>query len=245
MIHYHGGPITPATAAMRVWKGRHAMVSFAAPDQIDIAAEVCQSFSLDNGAFSVWRAGKSVDWKEFYFWVERWSWHPSFDWALIPDVIDGDEAANDELLAEWPFGCLGVPVWHLHESLRRLARFSNEWPRIALGSSGDYAVIGTQKWWRRISEAMDVLCDSEGKPICKIHGLRMLDPLIFQAIPFSSADSTNVARNIGIDSRWRGAYTPANKETRAVVIAERIEQFNAPSYWQPRPVQQFAFGVAR
>ncbi|MGK9559302.1 hypothetical protein O6495_24055, partial [Salmonella enterica subsp. enterica] len=43
----------------------------------------------------------------------------------------------------------------------------------------------------------------------------------------ASADSTNVARNIGIDSAWKGTYSPQSKETRAYVLAERIESFNS------------------
>ena len=66
MIHYHGGPITPATAALRTWTGRHAFVSFARPEPLPLAAQVCQSFALDNGAFSLWRAGTPVDWAAFY-----------------------------------------------------------------------------------------------------------------------------------------------------------------------------------
>jgi len=43
--------------------------------------------------------------------VEEWRRHPGFDWAIIPDVIDGDEAANDALVTAWPFGMVvGVPV---------------------------------------------------------------------------------------------------------------------------------------
>ena len=53
-----------------------------------------------------------------------------------PDVIDGDEASNDELLLAWPKELRGVPVWHLHESLERLQRLASEWPTVAFGSSG-------------------------------------------------------------------------------------------------------------
>ena len=48
MIHFHGGPITPDTCALKAWKGRHAFISFANPAQIDLASEVTQSFALDN-----------------------------------------------------------------------------------------------------------------------------------------------------------------------------------------------------
>lgn len=48
MIHFHGGPITPDTCALKAWKGRHAFISFANPGQLALASEVTQSFALDN-----------------------------------------------------------------------------------------------------------------------------------------------------------------------------------------------------
>lgn len=235
MIHYHGGPCTPESAAVRLWKARHAFVSFAHADQIEVAAGVCQSFALDNGAFSQWRAGKPTDWPGYYAWCREWLSHPSCDWAVIPDVIDGDEDANDALVSEWPFRLdQGVPVWHMHETVSRFYRLCVAWPRVAIGSSGEYATVGTGKWWARMSKAMNAVTQSDGRPLAKIHGLRMLDPRVFAHLPLASADSTNVARNIGIDQAWqRGAYQPRSKETRAQIIAEHIEQTNSASRWMP------------
>lgn len=91
VIHYHGLPITPATAAHAAIAGGHAFISFRHPDQIGLALDVCQSFAVDNGAFSAWRAGEPVtDWRPYYEWVAFLRRMPSFDWAVIPDVIDGD-----------------------------------------------------------------------------------------------------------------------------------------------------------
>ena len=135
---------------------------------------------------------------------------------------------------------LGVPVWHMHESLDELEYLVRAYTRIAIGSSGDYAVIGNESWWNRIDEAMGVICDEEGRPRCKLHGMRMLDPTIFSHIPFASADSTNVARNIGIDSAWTGTYVPKSREVRAMVMMERIEAHCSASRWcrQSAGVQQ-------
>jgi hypothetical protein len=104
MIAYHGGPFSDPTIAARVWRKYHAMVSFARNEQIGIAAEHASSFALDNGALSLWRAGqRRPAWDSYYRWVEAWRNHPGFDFAIIPDVIDGSEEENDDLLAEWPF----------------------------------------------------------------------------------------------------------------------------------------------
>jgi hypothetical protein len=233
MIHYHGLPITPATAAVRAIAGGHAFVSFREPLQLGIAIECAASFALDNGAFSAWRSGSPVtDWSDYYRWVGDARRLPGFDWAVIPDVIDGDESANDHLCDTWPFAPWeGVPVWHMHESLDRLGTLAATWPRVALGSSGQWPTPGAPSWWRRIGEAMGAICDPQGRPACRLHGLRMLDPDIFTRIPFASADSTNIARNIGIDQAWRGTYTPPSKEARAAVMRERIESHQSPPLW--------------
>jgi hypothetical protein len=236
MIHYHGLPITPATAAVRAVSGGHAFVSFRHPDQLTIALECAQSFAVDNGAFSAWRSGNPItDWSLFYEWVAQLHRYPNFDFAVIPDVIDGDESANDELLAEWTWrgkdSWIGAPVYHLHESLNRLERLAFNYPRICIGSSGEFAQIGTQAWWNRMREVMDVVCDKQGRPVCKLHGLRMLAPDIFSKFPFASADSTNIGKNIGIDSAWKGTYTPPTKEARAAIMRERIESTQTITFW--------------
>lgn len=232
MIHYHGLPITPATVAVTAVNAGHAFVSFAHADQLGIAIEVCQSFAVDNGAFSAWVAGRPVtNWRPYYAWAEQCRRVPSCDFAVIPDVIDGDEAANDALLDEWPLPMwFGAPVWHMHESLDRLDRLANVYPRVCLGSSGEYATVGTPIWWARMKQAMHAVCGADGRPLCKLHGLRMLNPKVFTRLPLASADSTNIGRNVGIDKNWaKGNYLPPTKEARAQVMRSRIEAHNSPS----------------
>jgi hypothetical protein len=234
VIHYHGLPITPMTAAEVAVRAGHAFVSFAHPGQMGLAVAVSQSFAIDNGAFSAWRAGKPItDWQPYYEFARAAKKQPSCDFAVIPDVIDGTEEENDNLAADFPFPhWFGAPVWHLHESFQRLERLVARWPRVCFGSSGDYAQIGTARWWRRMHEAMRVICDDAGQPACRLHGLRMLDPDIFSRFPFASADSTNIGRNIGIDQAWRGPYSPPTKESRVQLMRARIESVNAPSAYE-------------
>lgn len=233
MIHYHGGPITPESCAYRAWRGRHAFISWAHPEQLELAAQICQSFALDNGAFSLWRSGTAVNWDSYYRWCERWLRHPACDWAVVPDVIGGTEEENDELVDQWPHGFRGVPVWHLNESIDRLVKLAGRWPRVALGSAAEYDVRVPSKALARLTEALAPISDDVGCPYVKLHGLRMLNPAIITRVPLSSGDSTNVARNIGIDQAWRGSLSPATKETRTDVLVERIEQHNSPAVMQP------------
>lgn len=233
MIHYHGTPMTPTAVAAAALACRHAMVSFEHPQQIELVAEVCQSFVLDNGIFSRWRRGDGpVPVEDYLEFVKKWEKHPGFDWCVIPDSIEGDAEENNRLIAAWPLpAAISVPVWHLHENVDRLRWLCDKWPRVALGSSGQWATPGSKSWWNRISEAMEAICDADGRPAAKLHGLRMLDPTIFSHLPLASADSTNVARNIGIDKAWRGPYQPLSISTRALVLADRIERHAAANRW--------------
>ncbi len=236
MIHYHGGPITPTYAAVTLWTRRHACVSYAHSQQVALAAEVCQSFILDNGAYSAWTQGTAFDFDGYVEWVKVWDKHPAFDWCLIPDVIDGTEEDNALMIARWFQAGMrhGVPVWHLHESLERLGQLARAYPRIALGSSGQYATVGNTEWWQRMDEAMHIVCDEQGRPITRLHGLRMLAPTVFSHIPLASADSTNVARNVGLDQRWKGPYEPVTPMMRSLVLAERIESHVSAARWSAR-----------
>lgn len=237
MIHYHGLPMNPQHEALAALTGAHAFVSFADQHPLGMAVEACQSFAIDNGAFSAWAAGKPIrDWSAFYDWASMCHKIPSCDFAVIPDVIDGTPEDNDALLREWPLPrWFGAPVWHMHESLDRLVRLAADWPRVCLGSSGEFSQVGSKVWWERMALAMFVLCDGDGRPACRLHGLRMLSVKVFPKLPFASADSTNVSRNIGIDKRWTGSYAPPTKAARAALLRARIEHHNAPPVWRQFP----------
>ena len=239
MIHYHGTPCgAERKEAAAFLAGRHALIPFPRPEDLWTVAETCQSFCLDNGAFTAWKSGEPItNWSPYYRMVELCLGHPAFDWAIIPDVIDGDEAANDSLLKEWPHGNFyGVPVWHMHESIDRLARLCFEWPRVALGSSGEYATVGTRKWWERMAEAMGQICVN-GVPAAKLHGLRMLDPAVFHRLPLASADSTNAVRNSSNHARY-GMYSPPSAGARMSIIADRIEAHQSAAVWLPIETQK-------
>jgi len=235
LIPYHGTPIGGTRQDVaRFLVGRHALVPFPRPDDLGVVAEVCKTFVFDNGAFSVWKRGGELDVPGYLAWVRDWCRHPGFSWALIPDVIEGDEQANDALISQFEdadLGRYGVPVWHLHESLDRLARLCDAWPTVALGSSGQWAKPGTRDWWGRMREAMSAICDTQGRPPCKLHGLRMLDPRIFSKLPLASADSTNAGRNCNQLDRF-GIYIPPTGAQRTAVIADRIEQHNSSPFFE-------------
>lgn len=118
MIRYHGGPITPQYAAEKAWRDGHAMISFANQQQIELAFEVAGEVVLDNGAFSLWRAGKgAIDVCAYVQFVDHWRKHPAFGWAVIPDegVNMTDELKEGWYWVQWaksgPFAAPRMDQW--------------------------------------------------------------------------------------------------------------------------------------
>lgn len=232
MIHYHGTPCGgKRIEAARFLMGRHALVPYPRPEDLATVMEVCRSFVVDNGAFTVWKQGGTLDVAGYQKWVESIYRHPGFDWALIPDVIDGTEMENDAMLDDWPKHLPGVPVYHLHESLERAALLANDFDTVAIGSSGEWPVPGERKWRKRMADVMGAMCDHDGVPRCKIHGLRMMDPDIFKDYPFRSVDSTNCAQNGARNGKLIDERLTSGQG--AIITAWRIEAYNSPAIWRP------------
>ena len=191
MIHYHGTPISPLSELYKL-EGRNFCVSFHRKDSIKHCLKIGQSLMLDNGAFSVWKKGVEVDWNKFYTWVEPLIC-PHI-WAVIPDVIDGTEYQNDELIKQCPFKKDVAPVWHMHESFDRLFKLCENWDKVCIGSSGEYKTVGNEKWNKRMLEVFDLITDKDGRLPVWLHMLRGLK-LCKSNFPFTSVDSTDIARN--------------------------------------------------
>lgn len=237
MRQYHGTPCGGSRQdTVRFLMNRDALVPFPRQDDMGAVADACRSFVFDNGAWSAFTRGEALDVEGYARWTEEWCRHPGFEWALIPDVIDGSEQDNDALLRWWPARLPGVPVWHLHESIGRLQRLCAQFKTVALGSSGQWKTPGTAAWWGRMSEAMNEVCDERGRPMARLHGLRMLDPAIFTKLPLASADSTNATVNSGSLDRF-GMYLPPTTAQRAAVIAERIGAYQSAPVWARVPIQ--------
>lgn len=224
-VHYHGTPITP-NSVLATLAGRHFCVSYAAPSQVARCHEIGQSCMLDNGAFSFWRVGKQTDWVGYYEWAEKWLDYPT-TWAVIPDVIDGTEEDNDLLIASYPRSLFrqSAPVWHMHESIDRLKRLCHGFAKVCIGSSAQYAIVGSDPWRRRMEEAMNAVCGGSGKVPTWLHMLRGM-AMADSGYPFASVDSTDVARNHN------------RPQNTALKLAERWDTKQASPYWKPAPVQE-------
>lgn len=230
MIHYHGTPLTPRSELQRM-AGRHFCVSFAHPADADWCLANGQSVMWDNGAFS-FRDKGGLDPDAFARWVEPRLGHPH--WAVIPDVINGTEERQRELIAAWPLPRdLSAPVWHMGLPIDWLLELADGgWGKVCFGSTSKYWQVGSDAWQQRADEAFNALEARGLRPW--VHMLRGL-ALSGDRWPFASADSVNVARNF--------KDVPICPDR----MAKRIDAVQCPIRWTPRqlstsPLLDFAEG---
>ena len=120
-------------------------------------------------------------------------------------------------------------MWHTDEPVERLRALCLAWPRVCIGSVGAYDVATPAKFLAAAHEFLKPVCHPDtGRPTAKLHGLRMLNPVVFTQLPLASADSTNVSRNAANNNAWlSGTYRPASRETRTRILVERVESYNS------------------
>jgi len=260
--HFHGTPVWGSAGDVHriAVSGAGAFVSYVRPDQIAASLNFAAAVGIDNGAFSAWMRGLVINWCEFYEWLLGYYHHPKVAFFVIPDVVEGGESDNDALIRQVPrmFRDKAAPVWHLHESIDRLVELCREWPRVCFGSSGEYAVIRTERWHRRMQEAFETIyCKYTFQT--RVHGLRMLDGRVMGNYPLATADSTNLACNVPkFNSKYpeltrairEAEYSRglSEKELKAVILKNRcailkgaIEAVRPPSIseWSSKGLQPF------
>lgn len=248
MLKFHGTPIGGSKKdAIMFLSGRNALFSYFNKGHIEEVIECCDLFVVDNGAFSHWRTtGGTLDIDGYAKFVETYQKLPNHLFHIIPDVIDGTEEQNDKMLEQWESMNISTagsssPVFHLGESLDRFDRLSKKYSTVCLGSTSKWPRNGSKGWWELMSEFMTAICDSNGRPKCKLHGLRMLDPRIFTKLPLFSADSTNAAVN-GHRCMKEGALKDLERWQGNIRIAQRIEHWQSAKCWSVDNLKQDLFG---
>jgi hypothetical protein len=160
---------------------------------------------VDNGAFSLHKQGISSRDESYLEGYEAWAAEilercPQAI-AVIPDVIDGSEAENAEMVRTTLLDSeRAMPIWHMHESLDYLLYLCEGFEYVGIGSSGQYWQCGSPAWQARIAEAFAAIdkweAESNGAYIRpRLHMMRAQSQA--HLYPFDSSDSTNVAMNHG------------------------------------------------
>lgn len=201
--------------------------------------QIGQSVMHDNGAFSVWKQTHApvADWAPFYRWVEPWLGNAAH-WAVIPDEIDSGSQAQDYLVSQWPFRHRGAPVWHMDEPISRLLKLADEWPRICIGSTAEYAIVGSPGWHRRMDESFEALTPRH-RFLPWLHMLRGMQTVEW-GYPFASVDSTDVAQNHNRRKPRIGGLIepePHDPGEGALRMAARWDAQQCPARYECQPKQ--------
>lgn len=258
-IHYHGSPITPNDVLLGPMAGRHFCVSHAWPRQLELLMSVAQSILGDCGAFTIYQMLKKellrrqavgevvdfddlrlpVDWTAYYSWSER-ILVKAENWVIIPDVIDAGSQEQDALIRQWPHGQRGAPVWHMDEPLDRLLQLVDTWPKVCIGSTGQFWQILSEDWEARMDEVWEAL-QGRHRFLPWIHMLRGMQ-LVAYRWPFSSVDSTDVAQNHNRLSVDDATLIDCEHDKPAAVIRKtlRWDRQQTPAFFLPgvRKVQE-------
>lgn len=233
MIHYHGTPITPKSQ-LEAMRGRNFCVSFADPRDLARCLQIGQSVMFDNGAFSVFTRARNkgeqaeLDVQAYYEWLDPVLDHPH--WAVMPDKIGGTQEEQAVMRASWPRNLfcgyeLCAPVFHLHFPLEALHALCLGFPRVCLGSSGEFWIVGSESWRHRMDRIFNYLAQKFVR-LPYLHGLRMMGQA--NEWPMASADSTNVAQNHHL-------YRSAEE------LAHKLDGNNIRYRWKQRPEQSALF----
>jgi len=178
---------------------------------------------VDNGAFSLWNQGVSTRDESYIEAYEAWA-NDILDRceqaiAVIPDIIDGTEAENAELVRTTMLDVdRAMPIWHMHESLEYFLWLCESFSYVGIGSSGEYANVKSPKWHARIAEMFAALEKwEEGNCYIRprLHMMRAQEKA--HLFDFDSSDSTNVAVN---HNRFRRTHEIA--EGHVAQLAARV-----------------------
>lgn len=247
--HFHALPITP-NAELYTLAGKNFLVSYgtSAKSQAYIVEEIGQQIRWDNGAFTrkrklvKWIADQRargetisddlehemlnapVDWSGFYKWVDEKLDRPT-SLAFVPDVIDGASQVQDGLLKDWPFGDRGIPVFHIHHNEERLLRLLDDWPKVAMGSAGEFWQVLGDPWRSRMDHLWNVISKRHQRTPY-LHMLRGMQLVLKpNPYPFAAVDSSDVGQN---------SNRPQNT---ARAMADRWDAAQCPPKWVAPPEQ--------
>lgn len=222
-IHYHGLPLTPDVMLLDL-VGQHVCISYATrrPSQVEISLARMQSIMFDNGAFTAHQQGGRLDEEAYYDWLDPMLGHPH--WGVVPDVINGTVEEQRALSKTWPFERdFGAPVFHIALPDDYLLELVDEWPRVCLGSSGEFWQVGAPAWRKRMDDLTEMLA-MRRRRAPNLHGLRMMAQA-GKRWPLASVDSVNVARNY------------KDYEDRPSMMAHRLNRENSNTVLVPLAVE--------
>lgn len=162
---------------------------------------------LDSGAFSAWSQNKEIDIEDYISFIKENQ--SVIDVYANLDVIgDAEKTLENQIIMEQA-GLSPLPIFHYGEDIQYLVDYlEKDYPYLALGGMVPVSTPDLIKWLDRLFA--DYLTDSDGMPICKVHGFGLTSFKLMLRYPWYSVDSTSWV----VAGRMGSIYIPRRRNGR-------------------------------
>lgn len=158
---------------------------------------------LDSGAFSAWSQKKEIDIQAYISFIKE---HKSLIsvYANLDDITSAEKTWENQMIMERA-GLKPLPVFHYGEDDSHLLRYLKTHEYISLGGMVPISTPVLVQWLDRIFSKY--LTDSNGIPVCKVHGFGLTSLRLMLRYPWFSVDSTSWV----VTGRMGAIYIPRKK----------------------------------
>jgi hypothetical protein len=138
---------------------------------------------LDSGAFSAWKSGFEIDIYSYIDFVRKYG--ELFEAYFVLDVVgDGEKTWENQEIMEKE-GLSPIPIYHTSTDIQYLYKCL-EYPYFGLSVTGTSNFLGKMQANER---CFSIICDDDGYPRSKVHGLGVTSPKFIIRYPYYSVDS--------------------------------------------------------
>lgn len=198
-------------------------------------------YILDSGAYSSYKIGAEIDIDEYCKFITE---HEDIvDWYIVLDVIGSDVKSYENLKYMESKGLHPIPVFHQGDDFKYLEEFTNgDYEFICLSPLNYSAKGGNMVTWLDKCYG-EYICDKEGNPKLKVHGLGLTTPIMMARYPWYSVDSTSWKLSAGFGSifiprKKNGKYDFIDCATLTVSV-ENISDYNKLSRGEREYVNEY------
>lgn len=143
-------------------------------------------FMLDSGAYSAWTKGVTINIDEYCEFIKKHS--DVISHYIVLDVIGDAEKSLEAQKYMESKGLHPLPVFHQGEDWKYLDYYANNYDYICISPLSYSAGGGSMVNWLDKCFA-DHVCDKNGYPKCKVHGLGLTTVKMLLRYPWYSVDS--------------------------------------------------------
>lgn len=145
-------------------------------------------FMLDLGAYSAWTKGVTINIDEYCEFIKKHS--DIINHYIVLDVIGDAEKSLEAQKYMESKGLRPLPVFHQGEDWKYLDYYANNYDYICI-SPLSYSAGGSSmvNWLDKCFS--DHVCDKDGYPKCKVHGLGLTTVKMMLRYPWYSVDSSS------------------------------------------------------